>query len=172
VRAINFNPELPWCLLSGSWDATIKLWDVRSGTCLFTITEHAADVYGLSFHPRRPFTFLSSSRDTTLRTWSIDHLVTTLRIQLLLDPRSTKFHDSPDLAFTTKGEYRLSSPQAQTLIAKAKTRTFKDPIDEIYQLYTYMNLNEGQEELFAIMDIIKNVDYKVMREDLKVIHCG
>ena len=112
VRAIKFNPELPWLLVSGSWDATIKLWDVRSGTCIYTISEHAADVYGISFHPKRPFIFVSSSRDTTLRFWSMDQLVTTLRIQLLLDPRNTKFYDSPQQAFTTKGEYRLSSPSA------------------------------------------------------------
>jgi WD repeat-containing protein 17 len=80
VRAIIFNHELPWCLVSGSWDATIKLWDVRSGTCIYTITEHTADVYGITFHKQRPFTFVSSSRDTTLRFWSIDQLVTTIRI--------------------------------------------------------------------------------------------
>ena len=72
VRAIKFNPELPWCLVSGSWDATIKIWDVRTGTCIYTISEHTADVYGISFHPKRPFIFVSSSRDTTLRFWSMD----------------------------------------------------------------------------------------------------
>ena len=29
VRGISFCPELPWCLITGSWDATIKIWDVR-----------------------------------------------------------------------------------------------------------------------------------------------
>ena len=51
VRAITFNPELPWCLISGAWDATIKLWDIRSGNCIYTITDHTADVYGITFHP-------------------------------------------------------------------------------------------------------------------------
>jgi WD repeat-containing protein 17 len=99
VRAISFNPELPWCLISGSWDATIKLWDCRSGACLYTIQEHTADVYGLAFHPKQPFTFISSSRDTTLRFWSIDQLVTTLRVSLLLDPRNARVCESPELAY-------------------------------------------------------------------------
>jgi WD40 repeat protein len=72
VRAITFNPELPWCLVSGAWDATIKLWDIRSGSCIYTIADHNADVYGISFHPERPFVFVSSSRDTSIRFWSID----------------------------------------------------------------------------------------------------
>ena len=120
VRALAFNPELPWVLVSGSWDATIKLWDTRSGSCLFTINEHAADVYGISFHKQRPFNFVSSSRDTTLRFWSIDSLVTTVRIQMLLDPQNTKLHECQLKAYQTKGEYRISSESAQKLVSKAK----------------------------------------------------
>ena len=79
VRAIAFNPELPWMLVSGAWDATIKLWDIRSGNCIHTIAEHSADVYGISFHPERPFVFISSSRDTTIRFFVMDALVTSIR---------------------------------------------------------------------------------------------
>ena len=131
VRAIIFNHELPWCLVSGSWDATIKLWDVRSGTCIYTITEHTADVYGITFHKQRPFTFVSSSRDTTLRFWSIDQLVTTIRIQMLLDPMSTKYYADSQLAFTTKGEYRLSSGCSRNLIEMCKTDSFTTEIEQL-----------------------------------------
>lgn len=31
VRALEFMPEISWCLMTGSWDALIKLWDIRSG---------------------------------------------------------------------------------------------------------------------------------------------
>jgi hypothetical protein len=58
------------------------------------------------------------------------------------------------------------------LIARAKTRTFTDPIDEMKQLYTYLNLIDGQEEIFNILDLIKNVDFKPhpRLEELKVLH--
>lgn len=79
VRAVTFNPELPWLLVSGAWDATIKLWDARNGNCIYTITDHSADVYGITFHPNRPFVFISSSRDTTLRYFSLDSLVSSIR---------------------------------------------------------------------------------------------
>ena len=32
--------------LVGSWDYTIRVWDTRDGTCLDTVYDHGADVYG------------------------------------------------------------------------------------------------------------------------------
>jgi WD repeat-containing protein 17 len=85
VRALAFLPEISWCLISGSWDSTIKLWDIRSGHCMFTMVDHNSDVYGISLHPERPFLYASCSRDTTIRLFSIDGLVSALKIQLLID---------------------------------------------------------------------------------------
>lgn len=78
-------PEIAWCLLSGAWDGLIKLWDIRTGHCMFTITDHNADVYGITFHPERPFLFASCSRDTTIRLFLIDNIVSALKMQLLVD---------------------------------------------------------------------------------------
>ena len=103
IRALQFLPEVPWCLLSGSWDSTIKLWDIRSGNCMFTITDHNADVYGITFHPQKPFLFASCSRDTTLRLFVVDRLISALKMQLLstdkLDNSGNKLLDQPDAAY-------------------------------------------------------------------------
>lgn len=64
-----------YVLLSGSWDGTIRVWDTRVGQCCKVITDHHADVYGLSCHPDRPFMFCSSSRDTSLRFFSLEDMV-------------------------------------------------------------------------------------------------
>jgi hypothetical protein len=58
------------------------------------------------------------------------------------------------------------------LVNKAKTRSFHDVVDETRCLYEYMNMQEGQEEVFAVMDLIKNVDYKPVQADIKVAHCS
>lgn len=44
-----WNPEIPYLLISGSWDYTIRVWDTRDGTCLDTVYDHGADVYGNTF---------------------------------------------------------------------------------------------------------------------------
>jgi len=46
VRGLLWNPEIPYLLMSGSWDYTIRVWDTRDGACLDTILDHGADVYG------------------------------------------------------------------------------------------------------------------------------
>lgn len=43
-----WNPEIPYLLISGSWDYSIQIWDTRDGTCLDTVYDHGADVYGIT----------------------------------------------------------------------------------------------------------------------------
>ena len=46
VRGLNWNYEVSYLLASGSWDSTLRLWDVRDGKCIDTLLDHGADVYG------------------------------------------------------------------------------------------------------------------------------
>ncbi|CAE8691094.1 unnamed protein product [Polarella glacialis] len=73
---------------TGSWDSTIRVWDVAESRCLYVSHDHHADVYGLSLHPRRPFFLVSSSRDTTIRFWIFEDIVRPLLVQALLHPES------------------------------------------------------------------------------------
>ncbi|XP_053478125.1 WD repeat-containing protein 17 [Ictalurus furcatus] len=80
-----WNSEVPYLLTSGSWDYTIRVWDTRDGTCLDTVYDHGADVYGLTCHPSRPFTMASCSRDSTVRLWSLTPLIAPLLINILTE---------------------------------------------------------------------------------------
>lgn len=71
MRALVWHSEIPWMLFTGSWDMSMKVWDTRSETCLFTSYDHHADVYGIAYHPNTPFILASCSRDNTIRFWSI-----------------------------------------------------------------------------------------------------
>jgi WD repeat-containing protein 17 len=48
VRGLAWNHAFPHILISGSWDFTIRVWDVRDGKCLAVENEHGADVYGIT----------------------------------------------------------------------------------------------------------------------------
>ncbi|KAG9405553.1 WD repeat-containing protein 17 [Aphanomyces cochlioides] len=67
-------------LLSGSWDASIRVWDVAARECRFVVTDHLADVYGIATHVDTPCIFVSCSRDTTIRFWGLSSPATHRRL--------------------------------------------------------------------------------------------
>lgn len=123
VRALAFIPEIPFAILSGSWDATIKMWDIRNGNHLWSLTDHCSDVYGITLHPDRPFVFSSCSRDTSIRTFIIDGFIQSLKINFLstktFDETQLSLLDTPENTFATKGTFKLCSPKAHELVRKA-----------------------------------------------------
>jgi len=74
---------------------------------MYTITDHNADVYGISFHPLRPFLFASCSRDTTIRLFLLDGLISVLKMQLLAEEKinnqNNRLYDDPKKTFEQKG---------------------------------------------------------------------
>jgi platelet-activating factor acetylhydrolase IB subunit alpha len=57
-------------LISGSRDKTIKMWDISTGMCIFTLIGHDNWVRGLVFHPGGKY-IVSASDDKTVRVWDI-----------------------------------------------------------------------------------------------------
>ncbi len=58
------------CVVSGSGDNTVRVWDVKSGRCLHILKGHTASVNGVAVTPngRRA---VSSSDDKTVRVWDV-----------------------------------------------------------------------------------------------------
>ena len=54
-------------LASGSWDRTVKLWDVATGHELLTPLKHDDAVSGVSFSPDGRLA--SASQDRTVKVW-------------------------------------------------------------------------------------------------------
>jgi WD40 repeat protein len=120
-----FVPEISWCLLTGSWDSTIRMWDIRSGKQMTTIKDHNSDVYAITFNPARPFTFASCSRDTTIRLFSIDGMISKLKMQLFfnekLSSQDKQIFDTPMNQYNGPLSYKLSSERAHNMIKCSET---------------------------------------------------
>ncbi len=57
-------------LVSGSWDATIKAWELSTGKLVRTLTDHAGTVYSAAISPDGQ-TLVSGSKDKTIKVWEL-----------------------------------------------------------------------------------------------------
>ncbi|MDZ8184609.1 MAG: serine/threonine-protein kinase [Nostoc sp. ChiSLP02] len=116
------------CILaSGSWDNTIKLWDVNTGKEIRTLAGHSNWVNSVAFSPDGKL-LVSGSADCTIRLWQVN---TGIEIQTFAghsDPVSSVAY-SPRTATTTKNQDRQ-------LIASASN----DCTIKLWQLYTGKNI--------------------------------
>ena len=69
VNSVAFSPD-GQTLASGSYDNTIRLWDVATGESLKILTGHTYEVNSVSFSPEGQ-TLASGSGDNTVRLWDV-----------------------------------------------------------------------------------------------------
>ena len=69
VRSVAFSPDGKQ-VVSGSWDATARLWDAATGAPLQTLKGHASSVRSVAFSPDSK-QVMSRSYDQTVRLWDV-----------------------------------------------------------------------------------------------------
>jgi WD40 repeat protein len=67
VVEVVFSPDGE-TLISGSWDKTIKLWQVSTGQEIATLTGHLDSVCAVAMSPSGQI-IASSSKDKTINIW-------------------------------------------------------------------------------------------------------
>jgi WD40 repeat protein len=95
-------------VISGSWDKTIKIWDVVTGTEKFTLEGHSDSVEAIALTPDGK-TVISGSWDKTIKIWD----VVTGTEKFTLEGHS----DSVEAIAVT--------PDAKTLISRSGDNTIK-----------------------------------------------
>ena len=64
------HQEMRNYVASGSRDKSIRIWDVKAGECMITLTGHDNWVNDLVFHPNGKY-LLSVSDDKSIRIWDL-----------------------------------------------------------------------------------------------------
>ncbi|HEY9621736.1 MAG TPA: TIR domain-containing protein [Crinalium sp.] len=70
VSSVSFSPDGK-TLASGSWDNSIKLWNVETGELIRTLPGHQSSVRSVSFSPDGK-TLASGSGDKTIKLWNVE----------------------------------------------------------------------------------------------------
>ena len=68
IFSVAFSPD--GTLASGSWDNTVKLWDVATGENIATLEEHEEQVRSVAFSPDGTL-LASGSEDNTVKLWDV-----------------------------------------------------------------------------------------------------
>jgi len=94
-------------LVSGSYDNTIKLWDLSTGKPLHTLVGHGSTVFSVAISPDRQ-TVVSGSDDGTIKLWNATNaeLIRTLRDSDSPRDSATKIHS---IAITQDGQKFVSA---------------------------------------------------------------
>ncbi|MEH2331614.1 serine/threonine-protein kinase [Nostoc sp.] len=113
-------------LASGSWDNTIKLWDVNTGKEIRTLTGHANWVNSVAFSPDGKF-LASGSADCTVKLWQVQ---TGIEIQTFTG------HSDPVSSVAYSPRTPTTNSQERQLVASGSN----DYTIKLWQIYTGRNI--------------------------------
>ncbi|ORY26493.1 WD40-repeat-containing domain protein [Naematelia encephala] len=73
VVSVDWNNIEKDIFTTGSWDHTVKVWNVNRATSLQTLSAHTSQIYTSQFSPRHPAILASCSSDGYLKIFDLRH---------------------------------------------------------------------------------------------------
>lgn len=173
--------QLPWLLLSGSWDGTIRAWDIRRASgdkadhqltkqnngdgdstlrklvdedaCIAVMRDHVADVYGISAEESRPFLYVSASRDTTLRQFTLEGVVSSLRTRAVISNSLTGCLGEIEESMSPGCSPSLCGQASKALQAKLHgfRREGRPPAEASRRLFDFFWGPDGVDDLWDVL---------------------
>lgn len=179
VRSLLWLEHYPHIIISGSWDSTIRFWNVKQMICIALINEHLSDVYGLDICPHHPFLIISASRDNTIRFWNYSKHP----MSILSDFANGDSIKVNDISFNKKCN---SNSNSNTEVGLAelisKCYYYEDGIEKFWQMVNHIStsfsnsviglVNEYTEYVNTIKEIENSyfnnnkIDYSKRKEDI------
>ncbi|KAL4230509.1 Anaphase-promoting complex subunit 4 WD40 domain [Mactra antiquata] len=167
VRGLIWNMEIPYLIISGSWDSSIRMWDFRDGKCLHVLLDHGADVYGLACHPSRPFILASCSRDSTVRLWSLASLVQPIEINILAGKPWNQILGTNENVMDPKKGPLLSGRVSRELKLEAEEFP-SDARNRAIKIFSkFFMTPAGTENLWELVSILQGYDDTFLSENYK-----
>ena len=115
ISAITFTPDNRY-LISGSWDSTIRIWDIDSTNCVKAL-ECSSGIDSLTID-RKGLKLLSGHQDGTVMLWD---LATSNCISSFKDKGSMKWDSIQSVAISSDGKYIVSGSQTSLRLWDTKT---------------------------------------------------
>lgn len=171
VRPLHWDSEIPWLLLSGSWDGTVRAWDIRragvrrnsdgdsfeacgGGACIAVMSNHVADVYGISSSPGRPFLYVSVSRDTTIRQFTLEGVVSSIRTRALVENTIARSMGSTRVAMLPDAPTLLCGRGSQfleTQIRSLRRSGRLESVDSYRRIFDFFSGADGMDTFWEIL---------------------
>lgn len=89
ISSLDFNQD-GTVLASGSWDNTIKLWDMRTGQVIRTLAGHEKFVYSVNFSPDGKI-LASGSADQKIKLWCLNRPDEPMTVQMPSEIQTVQF---------------------------------------------------------------------------------
>jgi WD40 repeat protein len=170
VTSVAISPDGKYAL-SGSWDKTLKLWEISSGRKIRSFTGHSDNITSVAFSPDGKYA-LSGSWDKTLKLWEISSG---------MELKSFTGHSDnvTSVTFSPDGKYALSGSWDKTLklweISSGKEiRNFTGHSDRVTSVAISPDgkyvLSGSWDKTLKLWEIVSGMELKSFTEHSNVVN--